>query len=938
MSTTQELHDLPAQYDPGQTERAIYERWVEAGVFSADERRSRRNGGDRDPFVIIMPPPNVTAVLHMGHGLNNTVQDVIIRWRRMAGDEALWVPGTDHAGIATQNIIEKQLAAEGKSKFDLGRAAFVERTISFVEQTGREILQQLRAIGASCDWNRTAYTLSPELSRAVREAFVQLYERGLIYRGHRVIHWCPRCLTSLSDEEAQHGEELGTLYHIAYPVVGAKDQSSLTVATTRPETMLGDVAVAVHPDDERYKKLIGKSVLLPIANVEIPIIADEYVDPAFGTGVVKITPAHDPNDFEVGMRHKLQMPVIMAPDGTMANGADADSRVPPELVGVDRFEARERIVRSLEKSRLLKKVEPHQHAVRHCYRCDTVVEPRLSDQWFVRMESLAKPALAAVRDGTIRILPERWEAVYINWLENIRDWNISRQLWWGHRIPVWYCDSCNKQIVSRTDVTACDKCGGPARQDEDVLDTWFSSWLFPISTLGWPDKSSAALVAFYPTDDLITAPEILFFWVSRMIMAGYAFMDAAPFHTVYLHGTVRDTNHLKMSKSLGNGIDPLDVVAKYGADALRYTVIAGMGMGADLVLDHRDLERSFAPGRNFATKLWNIGRFLLANVGTLPVRSVDELRDGELTLADRWILGRLDATIIECDAALGPPRPTKGKWRPEERYSGLRLSEYAEAARRFVWNDVADWYLETTKGRVGAGGTDSEVARAVLTHVFDYALRLLHPIMPFITETLWQRLPSPVAADRCEFLAIAPWPIPHPESAVPRVSPSISSSSDTSSQAMVRFDLVREAVSAIRQIRSDYAIPPGKRIDVVIYSRTNAPLFADHANLIGQLARATATVGGAPSGAGAAHSVLSDGSEVIVPLGGLVDLSKECGKLRGELEQLKTQLESLSNRLRNEGFIGRAPAAVVESERKKEDEWIKRREQLAAKVKALCGG
>ena len=466
MSTTQELHDLPAQYDPGQTERAIYERWVEAGVFSADERRSRRNGGDRDPFVIIMPPPNVTAVLHMGHGLNNTVQDVIIRWRRMAGDEALWVPGTDHAGIATQNIIEKQLAAEGKSKFDLGRAAFVERTISFVEQTGSEILQQLRAIGASCDWNRTAYTLSPELSRAVREAFVQLYERGLIYRGHRVIHWCPRCLTSLSDEEAQHGEELGTLYHIAYPVVGAKDQSSLTVATTRPETMLGDVAVAVHPDDERYKKLIGKSVLLPIANVEIPIIADEYVDPAFGTGVVKITPAHDPNDFEVGMRHKLQMPVIMAPDGTMANGADADSRVPPELVGVDRFEARERIVRSLEKSRLLKKVEPHQHAVRHCYRCDTVVEPRLSDQWFVRMESLAKPALAAVRDGTIRILPERWEAVYINWLENIRDWNISRQLWWGHRIPVWYCDSCNKQIVSRTDVTACDKCGGPARQNE----------------------------------------------------------------------------------------------------------------------------------------------------------------------------------------------------------------------------------------------------------------------------------------------------------------------------------------------------------------------------------------------------------------------------------------------------------------------------------------
>lgn len=925
MSTTKELHDLPAQYDPGQTERAIYERWIEAGIFSADEKRSRRNGGDRDPFVIVMPPPNVTAVLHMGHGLNNTVQDVIVRWRRMVGDEALWVPGTDHAGIATQNIIEKQLAAEGKTKFDLGREAFVERTIAFVEETGGEILRQLRAIGCSADWNRTAYTLSPELSQAVREAFVQLHERGLIYRGHRVIHWCPRCLTALSDEEAQHSEENGSLYHIAYPILGAKDNARLTVATTRPETMLGDVAVAVHPDDERYKKLIGKSVLLPIANVEIPIIADEYVDPAFGTGVVKITPAHDPNDFEVGVRHKLSMPVIMAPDGTMANGTDAGSRVPPELVGADRFEARERIVRSLEKSRQLIKVEPHQHAVRHCYRCDTVVEPRLSDQWFVKMQPLAKPALEAVRNGTIRILPERWEAVYINWLENIRDWNISRQLWWGHRIPVWYCDKCDKQIVSRTDVAACDKCGGAVRQDEDVLDTWFSSWLFPISTLGWPDKDSAALAAFYPTDDLITAPEILFFWVSRMVMAGYAFMDAPPFHTIYLHGTVRDADHVKMSKSLGNGIDPMDVVEKYGADALRYTVIAGMGLGADLMLDHRDLERSFAPGRNFATKLWNIGRFLLANVGTSPVRSVDELRENELMLPDRWILGRLNATILECDAALGPARPERGKWRPAERYTGLHLSEFAEAARRFVWNDVADWYLETTKGRIGASGGDSEVARAVLTHVFDNALRLLHPIMPFITETLWQRLPFPVAADRGEFLAIAAWPLPHPRS-------------KAEIDDMSRFDLIRDAVSAVRQTRSDYAIPPGKSMDVTVQSRANGPLFAEQAPLIGRLTRSTVKVGGQSAGAGAAHSVLADGSEVIVPLGGLVDLTKECGKLRAELKQLEAQLESLSKRLRNAGFTSKAPPEVVEAERKKEAEWIKRRGQLAEKVIALCGG
>jgi valyl-tRNA synthetase len=936
MSTTQELSELPAQYDPGSTERAIYERWIEAGVFSADEKRSRRNGGDRDPFVVIMPPPNVTAALHMGHGLNNTVQDVIVRWRRMVGDETLWLPGTDHAGIATQNIIEKQLASEGKTKFDLGREAFVARTVAFVEETGGEILRQLRAIGASADWNRTAYTLSPELSIAVREAFVQLYERGFIYRGHRVIHWCPRCLTSLSDEEAEHTEESGNLYRILYAIAGA-DSTHLPVATTRPETMFGDVALAVHPDDERYRHLVGKQAVIPISEVRIPIIADEYVDPSFGTGVVKITPAHDPNDFEVGKRHRLPMPVIMAPNGTMANGVDADGRVPADLIGADRFEARERIIRVLERTKQLAGIQPHQHAVRHCYRCDTVVEPRLSDQWFVKMEPLARPALAAVRDGTIRILPERWEAVYVNWLENIRDWNISRQLWWGHRIPVWYCERCEQVTVSRTDVTACEKCGGAVRQDEDVLDTWFSSWLFPISTLGWPDTSSAALVAFYPTDDLVTAPEILFFWVARMIMAGYAFMDAPPFHTVYLTGTVRDMNHVKMSKSLGNGIDPLDVVEQYGADALRYTVIAGMGMGADLMLDHRDLERSFAPGRNFATKLWNIGRFLLANVGTSPVRSVDELRDDELTLADRWILGRLNATIFEADAALGPARPDKGKWRPDERYSGLRLSEFAETARRFVWDDIADWYLETTKGRISSlrnpdtgaayAGSDSEAARAVLTHVFDYALRLLHPVMPFITETLWQRLPVPVAANRSEFLAIAPWPLPHPRST-------------SEAQAMSRFDLIRDAVSAVRRIRSDYAIAPGKIIDVVIQSAVNASLFTDHAALVGRLSRSKVTIGtgSADAAAGAAHAVLTDGSEIIVPLGGLVDLAKECGKLRGELGQLDAQLESLSARLQNQGFVGRAPAAVVESERKKHGEWTARREQLAKKVKALCGG
>jgi len=924
MTTTQQNHELPAQYDAGQTERKIYERWVEAGIFSADEKRSNQNGGDREPFVIVMPPPNVTAVLHMGHGLNNTVQDVVVRWRRMRGDETLWIPGLDHAGIATQNIIEKQLAAEGKSRADLGREAFVARTAEFVERTGGEILLQLRSIGASCDWNRTAYTLSPSLSLAVREAFVQLHEKGLIYRGHRVIHWCPRCLTSLSDEEAPHEDASGQLYHIAYRIVGSPSEN-LTVATSRPETMLGDVALAVHPDDSRYRHLVGKSVILPISNIEIPVIADEYVDPAFGTGVVKITPAHDPNDFEVGARHKLPMPVVMTPEGTMANGADATGRVPASLEGMDRFEARRKIVGLLKASGQLVRVEQHQHAVRHCYRCDTVVEPRLSDQWFVRMEPLARPALEAVRDGTIRILPEKWEAVYINWLENIRDWNISRQLWWGHRVPVWYCDRCEKQIVRRTDVSECASCGGPVRQDEDVLDTWFSSWLFPISTLGWPDKSSAGLVAFYPTDDLITAPEILFFWVSRMIMAGYAFMDAPPFHTVYLHGTVRDTDRVKMSKSLGNGIDPLDVVNTYGADALRYTVIAGLGMGADVVLDPNDLDRSFAPGRNFATKLWNIGRFLLANVGSAPVRSVDELADRELTLADRWILGRLNTTIAECDVALGPARPAKGKWKPEERYAGLRLSEYAESARRFVWNDIADWYLETTKARIGEAGADSEVARAVLTHAFDQALRLLHPIMPFITETLWQRLPAPVAAERGEFLATAEWPEAHAPSSADQLS-------------IVQFDVVRDVVVALRQVRSDYAIPPGKLVDAILQSPRNEALLEAHAALIGRLTKASVRVGGKTPADGAAHVVLNDGSELIVPLGGVVDLSKECARLRTELEQLEVQLHALSQRLRNEGFTSRAPASVVEAERKKEGDWVRRRDQLTEKVKALCGG
>ena len=913
--TTPPMAEISTQYDPAATEREWYERWLAADAFTADAARSNRAGGDHDPFTIVMPPPNVTAILHVGHGLNITVQDVITRWRRMHGDETLWLPGTDHAGIATQNIVEKQLALEGKTRFDLGRDAFVARTMEFVADTGGTILEQLRSIGASCDWSRTAYTLSPELSAAVREAFVQLYERGLIYRGHRVIHWCPRCLTSLSDEEAEHADENGSLYHIRYALTGEPGKW-LTVATTRPETMLGDVALAVNPGDERYTSLIGRSVVLPIAEIEIPIIADEYADPAFGTGVVKITPAHDPNDFEVGKRHALPMPVIMTAEGNIDNVSDADGRVPPELRGVERFAARTRIVAMLEASGALLKVEPHQHAVRHCYRCGTVVEPRLSDQWFVRMSELAAPALNGLRSGRIRILPERWEAVYVNWLEGIRDWNISRQLWWGHRIPVWYCEARGCVTVSRDDVSVCTTCGGPVRQDEDVLDTWFSSWLWPFSTLGWPNVSASDLKAFYPTDDLITAPDILFFWVARMVMAGYAFMGDAPFHTIYLHGTVRDTDHVKMSKSLGNGIDPLDVVRLYGADALRFTVISGMGMGADLVLDPTNLERSFAPGRNFATKLWNIGRFLLTKVGDGPVEALTDIDDSRLTRSDRWIIGCLNGAIAECDVALGPARPLTQPWKQNELHTGMRLNEYAETARRFVWNELADWYLESVKSRVAVPGDDQEVARAVLVHAFDAALRLLHPVIPFITEALWQRLPNRSAKDS-PLLCTAAWPVAERERT-----------------HVDEFERVRECVDALRTMRAEHAVPPGRLVHAVIVSTATPDLYTSEAALIGQLARATLTVGGRVDGP-AVHALLPDGSDLVLSLGGLVDVEQERRKLELELTQLEGQLSALRGRLANDAFTSRAPANIVEAERSKERDWAARVDGLRKKTHSL---
>ena len=881
-------------YDPRPVEGAIYKRWFEAGVFKPRT--------DAEPYVIVIPPPNVTAVLHVGHALNNVIQDVVIRFERMRGRAAEWLPGTDHAGIATQNVVEKRLATEGKTRFDLGRDEFVRVTKEYVRETGSIIIEQLKVIGCSCDWSRLRYTFSPEYSRAVREVFVRLWDEKLIYRGHRVIHWCPNCLTALSDEEAEHHETNGNLYYIKYPL--ADGSGAVTVATTRPETMLGDTAVAVNPEDSRGRRFIGKKVRLPIVGIDIPIVADEAVDKEFGTGFVKVTPAHDANDFDIGKRHNLETPLVMSEDGKMEG-----ERVPAELRGIDRFDARKRIVKQLEKAGLLEKVEPHRHSVRRCYRCDTVVEPRLSDQWFVKMKPLAEPVLAAYRDGAYQIVPERWRATYDNWMENIRDWNISRQIWWGHRIPVFTCRKCQHQWADRTDPDQCPRCAGPAstiEQDPDVLDTWFSSWLWPFATFGWPDDTPD-LRRFYPGHTLVTAPEILFFWVARMLMSGYHFMDRRlPFTTVYLHGTVRDTKHRKMSKSLGNGIDPLDVVKLFGADALRWTLIAGSSLGADVILDPNDLETTFAPGRNFANKVWNIGQFVL---GQLPktVRGIQEIDRREFTLADRWILSRTQAVIREVTAAL----------------EQFRLDEAAKRCYEFAWNELADWYVEAVKPRLGPDAA-SATPRSVLAYCFDTVLRLLHPVVPFITEQLWREVGR---REPNEFLPIAAWPKPMTQFENP--------------EADREFGRVKTAIEHIRSIRAEYRVTPKTKLSASIVARgsDSVATFEGERDTIVRLAQLeTLALDGrgasVPQGVGA-HAVFGDGSEVVVALEGLVDVKQECRRLTEEYERLDKQLTSLAARLTNESFVSRAPHEVVAKEREKEKSWREQRDVLAGKLKSL---
>jgi valyl-tRNA synthetase len=882
-------HELSARFDPTGTEAPIYARWMERGGFHVDAAEAA------EPYVIAIPPPNVTAALHMGHGLNNTIQDVLIRFQRMRGRDAMWIPGTDHAGIATQNVVERDLAKEGLTRHDLGRERFVERVWEWVDRYGSTIIDQLKVMGCSCDWERTRFTLDEGLSQAVREVFVRLYEKGLIYRGNYIINWCPRCLTALSNEEAEHHESQGRLYHIRYPLADAEGEY-VVVATTRPETMLGDTAVAVHPEDERNRHLVGRIVDLPLVGRRIPVIADEFVDPEFGSGFVKVTPAHDPNDFEIGSRHDLPRVDIMNDDATISEEA------PEAYRGLDRFEARKRVLEDLEALGLVLEVEEHEHSVGQCYRCGTVVEPRLSLQWFVRMKPLAVPALEAYRDGRLRFHPERFGNTYEHWMTNVRDWCISRQLWWGHRIPVWYCRECDEIIVARDDPDECGACGGMVEQDPDVLDTWFSSWLWPFSTLGWPEDTPD-LESFYPTHTLSTAPEILFFWVARMVMAGLEFAGAVPFTDVLLHGTVRDAQGRRMSKSLGNGIDPLEVVDRFGADAMRFTLVNSAALGTDLQLDHEDLDASFRVGRNFANKMWNAVRFGLGYLTEDDVRAVPT--DFRLELTDRWILARYSATAAAVTDAL-------------ERF---RLHDAAELTYQFVWGEFCDWYLELVKIRLrGDRGEESRAAAgATLAFVLDGWLRLLHPIMPFITEEMYCHLPGRTDEDS---LLHGPW------TAADRDQLSAADAESAVSG-------LQEVVVAVRNLRSDYGIDPSRRIGVIV-ARAPAEVAAVVADELDGLLRlggmsSLEMVDSIPTGEPGAHAVLRSGAEVFLPLSGIVDIDKERDRIQSEIERLEGLLSGSRRRLEDSRFVDQAPPEVVEREQEKKRSFEERLSLLVEK-------
>ncbi len=882
--------DIAKVYEPHAIEEKWYRFWLENDYFHSEPNP------DKKPYCIVIPPPNVTAQLHMGHAFNNTIQDIFIRYRRMLGEEAMWMPGTDHAGIATQNVVERNLLKEeGVSRHDLGREKFIERVWTWKEEYGSTIVSQLKRLGCSCDWERERFTMDEGLSSAVMEVFVRLYEKGLIYRGKYIINWCPRCLTALSDEEAEANEHEGNLWHIRYPLKDSDEY--LVVATTRPETMLGDTAVAVNPNDERYKHLIGKMAVLPVIGRELPIIADDFVDPSFGTGLVKVTPAHDPNDYRMGQRHDLEFVNIMNEDATLNENAG-----PYE--GYDRFKCREELVEELKGKGLLEKVEPHTHAIPRCQRCDTVIEPYLSEQWFVKTKPLAEPALQAVLDGRIKFYPEKWAKVYVAWMENIRDWCISRQLWWGHRIPVYYCDDCGHMMVKVEAPAGCEKCSSDnIRQDEDVLDTWFSSWLWPFSTMGWPEKTPA-LDYYYPTQLLATAGDIIFFWVARMVMAGIEFMGDIPFSDVYINGMVRDDIGRKMSKSLNNGIDPVEMIEKYSADAVRFSLLMLASEGQDINL----AESRFEMGRNLSNKIWNAYRLLSMNLGdeTMGDGQTEVADLPEEDLADRWIKSRYYTTVQAV---------TKG-------LENYRLHDAVASIYDFFWHDYCDWYLELIKRRVGRDGSSSsrEIPLRIAVGVMEGCMRLLHPFMPFITEEIWQSLGKRDA----ESIMISPWPRAR-DAAI-------------DSAAESDMNTLQESITAIRNIRGEMNLPPRKKIGVLFRPREDriADLIEEHRGYIEDCAAVgEITISSDSEVPKPAARAFPAGVEIHVPLAGLIDIDKERERLEKALAKAETEIVSQNGKLSNKKFISRAPADVVENTRKRRDELTEKAKKLSESLGEL---
>ncbi|MEI8139881.1 MAG: valine--tRNA ligase [bacterium] len=867
------MKELEKQYDPKMVESRWYDTWQAKGYFHGDAEK----GGV--PYCVVIPPPNVTGILHIGHALNNTIQDILVRWQRMEGKNTVWLPGTDHAGIATQNVVERALRKEGKTRHDLGREAFVGKVWEWKEEYGGTIIRQLKRLGASCDWERERFTMDAGLSEAVEEVFCRLYDKGLIYRANYITNWCPRCRTALSDEESEHQDTDGKMYFIRYPV---KRDGKLTasefvvVATTRPETLLGDVAVAVSPKDERYKALIGKTLSLPVLHRDLPVITDDFVDATFGTGAVKVTPAHDPNDFEMGQRHKLTPINVMNPDGTMNEGAGP-------YAGLDRFECRKRIVTDLTAAGLIEKIDVHQHAVGHCYRCDTVVEPRLSLQWFVKMKPLAEPALQAVVDGRVRFVPERWNKVYAEWMGNIRDWCISRQIWWGHRIPVFYCDACNHQWAARGKPAQCAQCASTdIRQDEDVLDTWFSSWLWPFSTFGWPHQNPD-LSLYYPGNTLVTASEIIFFWVARMVMAGIEFMGEVPFREVYIHGTVRDDKGRKMSKSLGNSIDPLTIIDEFSADALRYSLMMITATGQDVFLSND----KFEIGRNFGTKIWNAARYMQMQDPAGYVRSGATIDAALLSADDRHILAKLSQAIASCT----------------ENLKRFRFNDAAQDLYAFIWHEYCDWYVEYSKEVLyGQDAARRAEVLKVMHYCFSTALRLLHPFMPHITEELWHGMGY--GTDE-ETIMLAPWP-----KALTEELAQWGATPDVVQYVDARHELIRIG----RMLRADCSIAPGQKLDYIIKANTPhlaTQLKADVSSLTAMLKAREITVDPAFVPATAMPSALTPIGALYMPIEGLVDAKTESAKLAKQLEELGGHLERANLKLNNPNFFNKAKPEVV---------------------------